>query len=199
MKGPRQRSFEELMQVVAAGSQDASWEIIDRYSANILRAVKQRLPAQLSSKVDATDIVQSVWKSLLRRDDVLPHVESPQEFVAYVVRMATYKVLEANRHWHRERCSIKREQPLAPDSEGDRLARGLGANASPRHGSDDPVDIADVRSRWQRSITACGGDISEIINLRLQSVPDEEIASRLGISPSTVRRRVQKLLELFVA
>ena len=193
-------TFEDLMIRIAAGSQDAVWEAIEKYSTNIQRAVRRTLSDDLRRKFDSVDIVQSVWKSLLLKDQPLAGLQSPNDFVAYVCRMAQNKVKEANTHYRRvKRRDMRREVPLErPVSGADGQTAGAG---EPRRDptADAPDAIAQMREKWRDSVAKCGPRTAEIIDLRLQCVPDEMIATQLGISPATVRRDVQRLMETFVA
>src|SRR5690348_8316026 len=96
--------FEALVARIAAGSDEAVWDLIDRYGKNILRAVRGHLSPELRAKVDSVDICQSVWKSLLRKGEGFDHIRTAEEFVAYVAGMARKKALETNRAFKHYQC-----------------------------------------------------------------------------------------------
>lgn len=201
MTGRTSSTFDELMARVAEGSQDAAWEIIQRYSANILRTVRRSLPDELRRKLDSVDIVQSVWKSLLAKNTPLDGLSSAAEFVAYIAGMAKKKVYEADRHYKGTKArDIRREVPYETT-----YAEGGGSDPLPTTtigrvdlASDRPEMIVDVRERWKRSMETCGPRAAKIVELRLRRLSDEEICAQLGVSANTVRRDLQKLLESFV-
>ena len=58
--------FPSLMQQISMGSEDAAWELVERYGELIRRAVRRVLNKKLRSKFDSLDFVQLVWSSFFR-------------------------------------------------------------------------------------------------------------------------------------
>ncbi|MEM9656758.1 MAG: sigma-70 family RNA polymerase sigma factor [Planctomycetota bacterium] len=195
---PRGPSFEQLMIRIAQGSDSAVWELVDRYSANIVRAVRRRLSDDLRRKVDSVDIVQSVWKSLLRKDAGMDRISTADEFVAFIVEVARRKTAETERFYKRTLArDTKREVAY-----NEWTASAPGAKeklhespAPPDARTDTPSTIVEAKENWELCLQASGDRARQIVELRLQQVSDDEIAKRLKISPSTVRRTVSSLLK----
>ena len=62
------RSFEELLQQVRAGDQEAARQLVQRYEPAIRRAVRFRLAdSRLARLMDSMDICQSVLASFFLR------------------------------------------------------------------------------------------------------------------------------------
>lgn len=186
--------FEALLEAMAQGSQTAVWELIDRYSTNILRVVRRRLPAEIQSKVDPADIVQSVWKSLLRKQDRLQPFATPEQFVAYLAGMARLKVLETHRHFTAcEAFDVHREE----NTELIAAAPGRDRTPSPlldRRGS-TPSSIVQTREKWEHALATAGDRGQQVVQLRLQGLTQDEIAEQLRLSKSTVRRILHSMLK----
>jgi RNA polymerase sigma factor (sigma-70 family) len=190
-------NFEQLMGRLAEGSEDAGWELLDRYSTNILRAVRRHLPAKLRRTVDSTDIVQSVWKSLLRKGPSLDSLGSPDQLIAYLAGMARLKVLESQR-------AHSRRQPHAPNAESAAVnadtGRGERRTAVDVAQCQDlrrktPSSIVEFRETWNLALEHLGARGERVIELRLQGRTLDEIAGELQLGKRTVQRILAALLE----
>lgn len=192
---PPPSSFEELIRQASQGSEEAVWLLLERYSKNILRVVRRHLPTEIRSKVDSTDIVQSVWKSLIRTGANLDSSATPEQFIAYLAGIARFKVYETHRHYTTMKAyDVKRE-------------RSFNSLTSPRDGAStrqqdldpqdrraqEPLDIVSTREMWRRAIELSGDRGRRIVELRLQGLTLAEVADRLQISLSTVRRSLDEL------
>src|ERR1051326_5719513 len=93
----RQTSFAALMDRVRAGSQDAAWEIIERFGKQIKQVVRRRLNGLLRSQFDSTDFVQVVWLSFFRHPDMMRTFSSPSELASFLEVMARNKVTDETR------------------------------------------------------------------------------------------------------
>ncbi len=60
-----QDSYRDLMYRVQEGSEDAAWELVQRYGGYVRRAVRRVLDRRLRPKFDSLDFVQLVWQSFL--------------------------------------------------------------------------------------------------------------------------------------
>jgi RNA polymerase sigma factor (sigma-70 family) len=186
-------SFEELVQRASLGSQEAVWTLLDRYSKNILRVVRRHLPAGIRSKVDSADIVQSVWKSLLRKGARLEAGATPEQLIAYLAGMARLKVYETHRHFTTLKGDLRREQalghPATPEESNENYREVCDKRAQ------RPDVIVSARDNWERAIELSGDRGRQVVDLRLRGLTLTEIAEQLNISLSTVRRVLDSLLQ----
>lgn len=191
------QNFEQLMGRLAEGSEEAGWELLDRYSTNILRAVRRHLPAKLRRTVDSTDIVQSVWKSLLRKGPSLDSLGTPDQLIAYLAGMARLKVLESQR-------AHGRRQPRDPTVEIG--AANSAAGRAERYSAFDvaqcqdlrrktPSSIVQFRETWNLALGQLGARGERVIELRLQGRTLDEIAGELHLGKRTVQRILAAMLE----
>jgi RNA polymerase sigma-70 factor (ECF subfamily) len=197
-------SFEDLVLRIADGSETAVWELLDRYSTNILRLVRRHLPAEIRPKVDSVDIVQSVWKSLLRKGIPVEQLRTAEDFVAYLAGTAKLKVFEAHRHYTRcQSANVRREVHLdfIPADEPQRKRFPLTFSHDPRADkrSSTPSAIVCARENWERAIDRAGERGQQVVQLKLQGHTLDEIAERLSLSKSTVRRVLDSLLQSLTA
>jgi len=191
--------FEQLLERLSQGSDEAAERIVHLYSTNILRAVRRSLPRAIRSKVDSVDIFQSVWISILSKRTRLGELDTPQRFVAYLAATARLKVLEKYRHYTRMQAfDVKREQrmsdPVIVDGGGAARPRttAKATLADTKHPSVSAV--AEAREAWHRLLSCCDERDKLVVELRLEGKSYEEIAKRLNVSTRTIRRTLQKLL-----
>lgn len=192
---PANAGFEDLLTRIAEGSDVAVWELLDRYSKNILRVVRRNLPADIRSKVDPADIVQSVWKSLLRKGKALEAVVTADQFIAYLAGMARLKVFETHRHFTAfQAFDVRREVNIESPPTGENWeARALPPLVD--RTCQAPSSIVQVRDNWERALKKSGDRGQQIVQLRLQGLTHDEIADQLNLSKSTVRRVLQSLFD----
>jgi len=189
-------SFDTLMGRVVEGSDAAVWELLERYSAQILRTVRRRLPMELRRKVDSVDVVQSTWLLLLRKQSRLSPFESPEQFIAFLTGVVKLKIKEINRKYIATQATdMRRETALQCDG----LHMDSGAADRTKHPLEDyrgrsPSSIVGAREIWDRTIDHFGDRGQRILKLRLQGLSYDEVAVELGISTSTVRRTLQSML-----
>ncbi len=191
-----EKGFEDLIAQIAGGSEAAVWELLERYSKNILRVVRRHLPAEIRGKVDSTDMVQSVWKSLLRHPSRMTEIADPERFVAYLAGMARLKVLETHRHFTQlQAFNVRREVRIDLESRTHRPGEPAGGDPMADRRSRTPSSIASAREKWSIAVSREGIRGGEILQLRLQGLTHREIANRLALSESTVRRTLHSMLQ----
>ena len=183
-------TFKELVELAAEGSDEAVWTLLQRYSKNILRVVRRHLPAEIRAKVDSTDIVQSVWKSLLRNETRFDSDCSPDQLIAYLAGMARLKVYETHRHFTTMKGDVHREQSLSSHAEGSTEQ----VEVRDRRTSQPDV-IASARDNWTHAIDASGERGRMIVDMRLRGLTLSEISAEMNVSLSTVRRVLDALLQ----
>jgi RNA polymerase sigma factor (sigma-70 family) len=191
----RTPGFEVLIRRIAEGSDSAVWELLDRYSTNILRVVRRHLAPELRSKLDSVDIVQSVWRSFLRKGEAFDNIQSAEQFVGYIAGIARNKVLETHRHFTKyAQFDIRREVPFQQEFERDADAGDRPATDRIDPRCNDPSEIARARENWGFAMDRAGERGQRIIQLRLQGMTYDEIAEETGLSAITVRRTLASVL-----
>lgn len=196
--GLDEASFEALMSQIAGGSEEAVWALLDRYTRNLVRAVRRRLPHEIRTKLDSMDIVQSVWKSFLRGGARPPENASVEQFAAYLFGMARLKTLEKHRRYTRHaKFDIRREQPLGTIKGANPEGRNDQHCTDYRHES--PSTVAEIRDDWKQALCKVGDRGRQVVQLRLQGLTLDEVAQRMAISKSTVRRILDSMLQSLTA
>jgi RNA polymerase sigma-70 factor (ECF subfamily) len=178
--------FRELLARVRNGSEDAAWELVDRYGDRVQRAVRRVLNRQLRSKFDSLDFVQLVWSSLFRTRNRLDRFEKPEDLAAFLITMARNKVgMEVRRRLTTQQYNVNRETSLDQ--------RITETRDDPPDREPAPVETAIAKEQWERIFDQQPDRYRNIVELRLQGKTHQEIAVHLGVSECTVRRFLKKL------
>ena len=198
--------FEQLMDDLASGSEEAAWRITETYTPHILRVVRRMLPNAIRSKLDSQDFAQIVWVSLLLKRTYLRHVKSPEQLIALLAKVAQHKVIDVFRHFTVVQTrDIRRETPLEDLVSSQRtkasehagaglIVRGVGERALMDRNL-SPSQIAGAREKWQALIGALPPRDRAILKMRIQGKTYSDIADALSICSNTAKRVLDKIIE----
>lgn len=188
--------FEQLMNEVAAGSEDAVWKLADTYTPYILRVVRPSLTPQVRRRVDSQDLAQILWASLLLRRGELTKLKTPQQFIAYLCKAAKNRAIDARRRYlTTERHNLDRERSLDL-YENDELRPSKKPHKDRAlHARDlTPSQTASVRERWKHFLMQTSEDDRRILRLRLEGHEVNAIARQMNLHRTTVMRVLDQLL-----
>jgi RNA polymerase sigma-70 factor (ECF subfamily) len=158
------------------GDADAVEAIVSAYKPYLRKVVRRQLPQRLRAKFDSSDVVQSVWASVLKglREDKWQFSDETH-LRAFLVRLALFRFIELCRQY---RASLKCERPLAGlDELGGRPAL-----------CDRPSEIMQAGDLLDRLMKLCLPSHRELLRLRAMGIPLAEIATRTGFHESSIRR-----------
>ena len=174
------------MNQIRGGSEEAAWELVERYGDQIQRAVRRSLNQRLRSKYDSVDFVQLVWSSFFRTKGQVDRFDRPEELAAFLITMARNKVgMEVRRRLSTKKYNVMRETSL--EQQNSTIPLGV-INREPA-----PIDIAIAREQWDRIMDNQPGQYRRFVELRLQGKTHQEIAQEVGVAECTVRRFFKKL------
>jgi RNA polymerase sigma factor (sigma-70 family) len=192
--------FSELMSGVAAGSEDAMWELAETYTPYIVRAVRASLPKVVRTRMDSQDVAQIIWASILLGNTDLTRLKTPQQFIAFLAQAARNKVADATRHYCRtQKRDLSRERRL--DEFGQRPKNALRDNRAEDSAlasrAPTPSQLVSVRERWDQALAKASERDRQIYHLKLKNYTFEEIGHELRIHARTARRAIEQLIESF--
>lgn len=174
----------DLIARARAGDEVAARDVLRRFEGEVRMVVRGRLPRALRSQFDSMDFVQAVWTSVLTGDGPdLTRFDTSRRLMGYLAGVARLKVLEEHRRRTRTRkYDLKREEPLIV-RRGDReVVREVAAS--------DPSPSQDAQARDRLAQILKGRSELEraVVEMRRGGLTFEEIAERLGVHESAVRR-----------
>ncbi len=151
------------------------------YQQRLVRIAEQHLADRLRWRVEADDVVQSVFRTFLHRaQEGQFEFENRDELLSLLVTITLNKIRQRVRYHMRQKRGIDREQSL----------ENLAEVGQPQP---TPVQQAAMSEREEYIQTM--SEQQQLISLRLENRTQKEIAGIMGCSERTVRRlfkRIQK-------
>lgn len=173
-----QDDFALLMERVAAGSEGAARQLVERYGSLILRIVRQKLARSMRPKFDSIDFVQAVWASFFALRNQGFAFQRSEALVAFLVQIARNKVVEAVRQrLQYQKYNVNRECHL--DQPG---TFEIFAAREPT-----PEDIAIAREEWNNLLESQPVKFQQILMALRDGETQKEVAEQLGVTDRTVR------------
>lgn len=177
-------SFQDWMKRLRSGDDAAATHVFQRFADRLIRLAQARIGHRLNGKVEAGDVVQSVYRSFFVRnvrgsyeDYGLNNWDSLWSLLALItVGKCTKKV----RDLHAQKRDIDRELPLGDGKVWD----VFGTEPSP----ESALLLSEL---VEELFTMVGKRNRDILMLALQGNQTQEIATALGIS----QRRAQRVLQ----
>jgi RNA polymerase sigma factor (sigma-70 family) len=167
---------DDLMTRLSAGDRTAAEWFFRKYEPFLRMIVRRQLTDTMRVKFDSSDIVQSafadVWDGLRRGKWTFHHADQFKAFLVKVTRNRLVDCLRRNRNKLANECPLLESEPASIDSSG----------------SDSAIDILSAKELWERILAACPEDRRDIVLLKGQGLSSVEIASRVGMHESSVRR-----------
>ncbi len=173
-----------LLTRAGGGDRTAFEELADRYRPRLEALIRLRLGADLGAKVEVDDISQETLLRAFTSMDTL-RADNDRSFFAWLAGIAHNVVLTLARH-HTRRPVV----PYDDDQTADDPSPSRGAQRSERF------------DRLQKALDSLTPDHREVILLaRIEGLPTEDVAKRMGRSQSAVGqllwRALKKLRERF--
>ncbi len=179
--------FTELMTRLRGGDADAAAAVFDRFARRLVRLAGSRLPQALSPKLDAEDVVQSVFKSFfIRYGDGRLTAEGWDGLWTILTILTVRKCGHKVEHFRAARRDVGRETPAAPDSD----SRPGPEAAAP---DPQPVEALLLAETLEEVLRGLREDQRPIVLLRLQGFLQQEIAEQVGCTERTVERVLRNI------
>jgi RNA polymerase sigma-70 factor (ECF subfamily) len=170
-----QDSFADVIGRLRAGDDAAARDLFGRFAGRLIALARSRLDARLRQKVDAEDVVQSVFKSFFRRQaDEQFDVGGWDSLWSLLTVLTVRKCANQAQHYRRHGRDLGREVPAA---DFETLAR----DPTP----DEAVVLAETLEQVMRGLTERE---REMVALSLQGKSIPEVSAAVGRAERTVRR-----------
>lgn len=181
------RAWNELIEGIRAGDDDACWRFWDEYGPMIQRLAERNLGGGLQQRVDADDVVQSACRTFFRRaqggEFELPDARALWTLLCTIT---LNKVRQSKRFHLAQKRGANREQPLAAGDES-------GAAWQPAAAGPTPAEQAAFSEQLEHIVSTLTAEERRVLDLKLQQLSNQEIKEELGRSERTVGRLLQRV------
>ena len=175
-------SDKSLLARVREGSQDAATTLYDRYAQRLMALAKARCAEDLAARVDAEDIVQSVFGSFFRgAAQGMYDAPSGEEIWGLLLVIALNKIRAKGAHHRAAKRDVRKT--VSNDALGD---SGLEPPAS------DEAAQALLRMVIDEVVSKLPEGHREVVRLRIDGHEMSEIATKTGRSLRTTERILQE-------
>jgi RNA polymerase sigma-70 factor (ECF subfamily) len=166
---------QSLLRRFRAGEDTAATELYSRYADRLYRLASARVSSGLQQRVDADDIVQSVFRTFFRRAALGQYaVPDGEELWKLFLVIGLNKIREIAAHHHAGKRSLKRT------AAGDAVEQAGVEN-------DDVAELA-LRMAIDEVLAPLPDVYREIVRLRIDRHEVADIAVRVGRSKRSVER-----------
>jgi RNA polymerase sigma factor (sigma-70 family) len=178
MSGP---ALNVLLEQLCRGDRAAAEQVFRTYEPYLREVVRRKLPARLRAQFDSRDIVQSTWRRLLDGFRTAGwRFTSPAQLQAFLVTATRNQLID---HCRKAATALDREQSLAD----------VGTHELPADRGATPSEVAQAGDLWEKLLALCPPEHQELVRLRHQGVPLDEVAARTGLHVGSVRRILRGL------
>jgi RNA polymerase sigma-70 factor (ECF subfamily) len=187
---PSDPSFADLMARLQAGDDEAASTVFHRFAKRLIVLAHQRLDTQLRQKVDAEDVIQSVFRSFFAHQAAgeLLDLRSRENLWGMLVVMTLRKCRRQKRLFYADRRDVRREVALS------RLASEMnGSELYDREPT--PGEAAVLTETVEELLYQFTGRPRKILVLYLQGSTVPEISSQMGCTERAVYRTYERVQE----
>jgi RNA polymerase sigma-70 factor (ECF subfamily) len=187
-------SWDRMIAGLRDGDHQVMQQFCREYGDRLHRLAEKRLGGKLRRRVGPEDIVQSAYRTFLRRaqggEFDLGDSDSLWRLLCAITLKKLYQKARANRRLKR---SFDKE--VHPQTDASDIS---GAGFDPVDRQPLPDEEAAFADQFEQLIASLDAEEQQVVELKLQGCTNEEAAERMGSSERTVRRivkRIQRQLE----
>lgn len=164
-------------------------EAVDRFARRLMLFADQRLPTPLKRRVDADDVVQSVFRSFFTRHRQGQFDFAESDDVWRLLAAMTYrKLMRTIRHHRRQQRDYHREK--------NDTVEAAESHNSPVESEPTPASIAVMMETLSRIMERLPDVHQQILSLRLENYSIRDIADRMQVSMRTVNRALESVRQI---
>jgi RNA polymerase sigma-70 factor (ECF subfamily) len=171
-----------------AGDEKAATELYYRYLQKLVGFAQRRLSAKLNARVDAEDVVQSVFRSFfVRAQQGKFSFKDEDDIWKLLVQITVHKTLKHVAYHRRAKRDATAEVSGADGQ--DRLMSHLSREPTP----EEAAIFVDSLEFFLRELRPAD---RKILEMRMEGFEQGEIAKKLGVSDRTIRRLMERIRSL---
>lgn len=179
------QEFETLLTQACAGQSEAARKLVDLYEPEIRRAARVRLnDSRMRRLVDSVDICQSVFGRFFESatSDKELILKNPEQLLGLLVRMTRNRVVDE----HRRQVAQKRNNGEAV------VEASPNVVSSSSNGPGTNYEIKELFGKVRERLTPIERQVTDF---RVEGYSWEEIATKIGGSADSHRKRYERALK----
>lgn len=183
--------FEDVVDRLRNGDEDAAMEVFNRFAGRLIRLARSRLDAQVRQKMDAEDVMQSVFRSFfVRQAKGQFKLDGWDSLWSLLVRITLRKCGRRVEVLRAQRRDIRREVAPAPNQDDSvRSWEAIAREPTP----DEVMMLTETVEELMRRLDDPAHQ--QILTLKLQGCSTQEISEQAGCSERTVQRVLRHIGE----
>ncbi len=189
------RSFDDLMARLRAGSDAAAARVFNLYAQRLIALARSRLDARIRQKLDPEDIVQSVFRSFLTRQAGGAYeLHDWDGLWRLLVSITIHKCLTRHQHFRAARRQVDIEVSATPASDASAGWDFIDRQPTP----EEAAILTETMVEANRGLDETD---RKIIEMLLQGHSHDDIHAETKKSVATVKRvvaRVRKRLQRYL-
>lgn len=170
------------------GNEEAFEKLYGRYADRLVRLAQSRISERLSHRIEAEDIVQSVFRTFFDRVQGEQFTFNTEDDLWKLLVAMTLNKLRNKIDWHTAaKRDVSMERPIAGPVSSSVSAFDIdGETPSP----EAVVAFIDLLEHFMRELRPSD---RKVLELRLQGMTQDEISKELGCTERTVRRVLERI------
>src|SRR5262245_33055192 len=183
---PDSPSEPSLLDALQAGDEDAARQLFDRYAEQLVLLARKRISQRLASRIDAEDIVQSVFRTFFHRaKEGQFQLHDPDDICKLLARITVHKTFRQIAFHKRAKRDPGHETGHS-DEAHEMLLKLMGGEPTPEEGAAFADQLAHFFDRLQP-------DQRQILTMRMEGYGNAEIAAKMEITDRTIRRIMERV------
>ncbi len=172
-----------------AGDEGAAKELYDKFVDQLVGLARQRISQRFASRVDAEDIVQSVFRTFFHRArEGQFEVRDQDDICKLLVRITIHKTLRQIAHHRRAKRDARMEMGQG-ESNQEYLQSMLNGDPSP----EDAIVLLDELEHFLSQLTP---EDRQILEMRMEGYTTSDISKKLNINDRRIRRLMERIRSL---
>ncbi len=186
--------WQRLIHGLRTGDRSVVQDFCAHYGTVLQQLAERHLSPGLRRRVGAEDVVQSAYRTFLRRAQAGEfQLEDSEGLWRLLCAITLTKVRELARFHGRKKRGLDQEKSVRVALAGETKQPFDPVDPQP-----SPAEAAEFADQFQQLMASLDDEERQFVDLKLQQCTNLEVAARLGCSERTVRRilkRVQSRLE----
>jgi RNA polymerase sigma-70 factor (ECF subfamily) len=180
------RSVESFVNSLRRGDPETVRKVFDSYVDRLVALARKRISQRLASRIDAEDIVQSVFRTFFHRAQQGQFTITAEDDVCKMLaRITVHKTFRQIAHHQAGKRDAGREVGRGDDEQD------VVLNLASREPS--PEEAAELLDQLEHFLAQLRPEDRQILELRMQGFSTLEIAQQLGITDRKIRRLMERI------